>query len=214
MADVGFSVCFYLFHVAKPATQDLNSAAHSLFNDHWAYCLQRWALSNWQALIWLVGLIIYQAFCHSIYPSIHAQLNILCPSNYLSFCQPIYLSYYPLFSRLYIYPSNYTLFSHFIYPSNDWYLVFLDIHPTINRFIILQYLSIIYHFGILRISNYPFFVIHYLTIYCFVILYIPIHVPDCSSAAVLWHAVVQLIWATLVKSPLICSPLYSAHIRW
>ncbi len=31
-------------------------------------------------------------------------------------------------------------------------------------------------------------------------------VPVCSSATVLWHAVVQLIWATLVKSPsLICS---------
>ncbi len=37
----------------------------------------------------------------------------------------------------------------------------------------------------------------------------------CSSVTVLSHAVVQLIWATLVKSPsLICSPLCSAPIRW
>ncbi len=35
-------------------------------------------------------------------------------------------------------------------------------------------------------------------------------VPVCSSVTVLWHAVVQMYWATLVKSPsLICSPLCS-----
>lgn len=35
-------------------------------------------------------------------------------------------------------------------------------------------------------------------------------VPVCSRVTVRWHAVVQLYWATLVKSPsLICSPLCS-----
>ncbi len=148
----------------------------------------------------LVGRSDYLPSILSFYISIHPyticimsiKLSIIL-STYISILLSIVLSFYisiQISFSLSRYPSNYKSFYHstvYIHPIQSIVLTFYSIYPshylsfccyiqlTICHLVILYILQMIYHFGILPISNYPlfFFSLYILQmIYHFVILYI------------------------------------------